>query len=676
MSATPQIAPLTPEQYRLAAAPVGPVLIRGGAGTGKSHTIAARIAILLQNGTPDRITCLTHSLGAPEYIQKKVSDFLQDESSSYSALSIITPQQWALDLLRYGGMQLFGRSADFTVWGRGEAQEFVAELLGVNRANQRNVYSEAQRILKWHWSTRASLHGEPTPPDNPEWPHVMKRYEEWKLRQNIIDKSDLTHLSILALAESSDFQQLFAWELCGHLLIDDLHDFSAAEYRMVTLLAGPERSVTVSANVDESVRTGEDADPQVVSRFMEDYPTAGQDRPSLHINIRSTEAIVDAVNRVTADPVMTYLMDGPQRSVRKNYTIRGTLVPMEPPQLLEFEGRTVDMCRYVLDRSRKLVEEGYALEDVACIYQDKSLLDHLRLLAVSQGVPYTVLGGEPRPRDRDVNRLIALLWCVVNPYDVASLRRAACVDLHQDHRLLDWNVSMRLAQTAADQHIDLIQSARRYGENPLIDAELRRDLESFVAAWPALNRLVDDPATRVVDICERALSLLEKALGTSYPLRSKAQIRMLLDRAKNWRDSLDLTQHHYNPREQLRIFLDNTNADIYADPLSSENEDPGVRERGITFSTVAASRGLEWPVVWAVGASDHILPGNIPIDDHRGMQESQRLFYVWSTRARNQMIYCHAIRSGPTGDAKPCRFLEPMGDLLRHQVVSSPEPRG
>ena len=674
MSTTPPITPLTPDQHRLAAAPIGPVLIRGGAGTGKSHTIAARIAIWLQNGTAGRITCLTHAPGAPDYILKKVHDFLE-EDSFYEGLFIGTPQQLALDLLRHRGMGVLGRSADFTVWGGGEAREFIAGLLGANRSNQRDVQTDARRVLRWHWSTRAAFHDDPIPPDKPEWPEVMQLYEERKSRQNVVDQADLTHLVSLAMERSPDFRQSFAWPLCGHLLIDDLQDFTPAEYSMVKLLTGPERSVTVAANPNESVRTGEGADPRVVSLFMLEHPAVGRDSPSLRMNVRSTEAIGDAVNRLTSDPVMGHLMDERQWFLRKKNTVGGVSVSMEPPELLVFEGRTVDMCRYVLDHTKELVGQGYALRDVACIYQDASLLDHLRLLALSREVPYTVLGSEPRPRDRDVNRLIALLWCVVNPYDIASLRRAVCVDPYQDHRLLDWGVSMRLAQTTADQHVDLVQSARRYGENPMIDAELRRDLEFFVGAWTALNRLADDPATHVVDICERAVSLLEEALGTRYPLRSKAQVRKLLDEAQDRSHSRDPALYRHDPRDQLRNCLDSVNPDIYADRLSTENDDPLAQNRGITFSTVAASRGLEWPVVWGVGTSDHILPGNIPIDDRGRMEEAQRLFYIWSTRARNRLIYCHAVRSGPTGDAKPCRFLESIGDLLMHQVVSSPEPR-
>ena len=53
------------------------------------------------------------------------------------------------------------------------------------------------------------------------------------------------------------------------------------------------------------------------------------------------------------------------------------------------------------------------------------------------------------------------------------------------------------------------------------------------------------------------------------------------------------------------------------------------------------------------------------------MNDAQRRFLVWSTRARDRLFYCYAILSGPTQDAKPSRFLAPMGNQLKYEVVPS-----
>ena len=202
----------------------------------------------------------------------------------------------------------------------------------------------------------------------------------------------------------------------------------------------------------------------------------------------------------------------------------------------------------------------------------------------------------------------------------------------------------------------------------------RPSLEFFVHAWDDLHQLIRDPSTHVDDLCWRAVALLERAQGPVQKLRSKAQMKELLQLAADgsFRDVELLSPHE--PRKELRTFLDGINPDIHADPLAAERNDPTAPDRGVTFSTVSASQGLQWPIVWAVGVSDHILPGPIPIHDARRMRDAQRLFYVWATRSEHMTIFCHAIRSSPTRDAKPCSFLEPIGDLLRHRLVPTPAP--
>ena len=229
---------------------------------------------------------------------------------------------------------------------------------------------------------------------------------------------------------------------------------------------------------------------------------------------------------------------------------------------------------------------------------------------------------------------------------------------------------------AGELGIDLVQAAGRYCRNPLIDGELRRDLEFFVEAWQNLDRMLGDPSSNGVDhICRRAVFLLEEAQGAAHPVRTKLQVQRLLDLAG--RESL-LSGPQQGPqeaREALRDFLDSIHPEINVDPLSAENNNPFGASRGLTLATVAASRGLEWRIVWAVGASDHILPGDVSPSDQRRMRTAQRLFYVWSTRARDVLIYCCSTRSGPERDARPTRFLEPVGDLITHEVVPPPAPR-
>ena len=669
----PPVTPLRPDQLEPAIAPVGPVLILGGAGSGLTHTIAARIAVWLKQGViPLDIACLTHSAGGGNDIRRRVREFLPDEDP-FLGIYTGTPQQLALYLLRLGGMESLGRSAGFTVWQRDEARALLAELLAANGRKPERVDAEAARLLDWRRLNPAGFPGEVTPPGSPDWPDLVAAYQAEKERQNVVDHGDLVTLVTLALERDRDFREETASSTSRHLLIDGLQDLAPAEYGMARLLTGPERSITVAANPNAVVCT--DADYRVLEAFGVDFPEAEKGAYLLKMNARSTSAIGEAVTRISHDPAMGHLFGEQHRHFRTNRRVGTTSMPMVPPKLLVFEGRPADMYRHIVDRTQEFVAQGYALEDIACIYQDASILDHLRLLAVSRGLPYTVLGSGPRAWDRDARRITGLLASLLNPHDVAAFRIAASPDPRLEPPWLDPTEAVRIAGMARDLGADLVQAAGRYCRNPLIDAGLRRGLEWFVDAWQNLDRMLGEPFTGVHDICRRAVFLLEEEQGPAHPLRSKFQVRQLLVLAGRAPVLSDAQPGPQEAREALREFLDTIHPEINADPLAAENTDPASPTRGLTLTTVAAAQGLEWPVVWAVGASDHILPGDVPATDQRRMRAAQHLFYVWSTRARDLLVYCHATRSGPERDARPTRFLGPVGGLITHEVVPPPNPR-
>ena len=676
MPPRPPVTPLHQDQVKAATAPVGPVLILGGAGSGMTHTIAARIAVWLKGGAdPLQIACLTHSAGGGGDIRRRVREFLPDEDP-FLGIYTGTPQQLALYLLRFGGMEVLGRSADFTVWQHDEAQAVIAELLAGKGRKRGRADSEAGRVLDWHRLNRARFAGEGAPPISADWPDLVAVYQEEKERQNVVDYGDLVTLVTLALERDRAFREGLAWSTCHHLLIDGLQDLAPAEYGMARLLTGPERSITAAANPNAFVRTGAGADYSVLKTFLADYfPEPGRGKYLLNLAHRSTAAIGGVVNRISRDPAMGHLIEEQNRYFRTNRRVGRTVLSEIPPALLVFEGQPADMYRYIVDRSEEFVAQGYALEDIACIYQDASILDHLRLLAVSRGLPYTVLGSGPRAWDRDARRITGLLASLLNPHDVAAFRIAASPDPRLEPPWLDPMAAVRVAGMARDLGADLVQAAGRYCRNPLIDAGLRRGLEWFVDAWQNLDRMLGEPFTGVHDICRRAVFLLEEEQGPAHPLRSKYQVQRLLVLAGREPVLSDPQPGPQEAREALREFLDTIHPEINADPLAAENTDPASPTRGLTLTTVAAAQGLEWPVVWAVGASDHILPGDVPATDQRRMRAAQHLFYVWSTRARDLLVYCHATRSGPERDARPTRFLEPVGGLITHEAVPPPNPR-
>ena len=93
---------------------------------------------------------------------------------------------------------------------------------------------------------------------------------------------------------------------------------------------------------------------------------------------------------------------------------------------------------------------------------------------------------------------------------------------------------------------------------------------------------------------------------------------------------------------------------------------------GVTLASVHAAKGLEWPVVFVVGASDGLLPISMAKTPAE-IEEERRLFYVALTRARDLLTvsWSAARTPGARGSRKASRFLD---GVLDHPDVPKTAP--
>ena len=646
----------------------------GVGGTGDGTPVV--IAVALKNGElPARIACITNGTGSARDIKRRVGAFLPGNISAHKFLSC-TARQLALGLLRVGGAEMLGLPPAFPVLQQDEVLELLCVLLGANRQNRRKIAAEATRVWAWHLRQRAGYPDELIPPEREGWLPTIARYEAEKQSHNAVDKSDVIPMAIQALESNSDFRHAAGRDRFKLLAVDDFQNMTPVEYRLLGLLTGPERLITIAVNSNEGLRLSEGTDNRLPGIFRLDHPKAQEF--TLKANLRATQVLGQATTRIVDFPGLDHLHKEDSVFMRFRMRVGDQSFPCADPVLKTFEGRPVDMYRHILDGSEKFVEQGYELKDIAVIFLDEPTLDEMRPLALSRGMRYSVLRDKRRARDRDVRSIVGLLRCLLNPKDFDAFRSASCINPHLEDQWLDCNVAGSTWEMANREGISLAQAARRQSENPLVGVDARQGLRFFADAQGDLNRMIRDPSTRVRDLCRRAVALVEDVQVGVHALREKAQVGKLVH-ISDLSDLVSIGRHQKQGQnrlmQELETLCDSLDGEMGADPLAAENGDPFVGDPGITFTSVEASQGLEWRIVWVVGASDHILPGGISPEYVAQMREAQRRFYVAVTRARDHLIFCHPIRSGPTQDAKPSRFLLPIGDMLRHEVIAPPEPR-
>ncbi|GIJ35100.1 UvrD-helicase domain-containing protein [Micromonospora sediminimaris] len=125
--------------------------------------------------------------------------------------------------------------------------------------------------------------------------------------------------------------------------------------------------------------------------------------------------------------------------------------------------------------------------------------------------------------------------------------------------------------------------------------------------------------------------------------------------------------------DDLEMFLSQLATGAEVDAL-----DP--RAEAVTLLTLHAAKGLEFPVVFLVGAEDGLLPLRWPgtTPDEAAVAEERRLFFVGLTRAQDRLYVSHAarrFRHGSERDCRPSPFLDVVDPGLFERLGDSEGPR-
>ena len=669
----PPIEPLDRRQRAAAEAPEGPVLILGGPGTGKSHALLARVAVLLERGkSPLSIACLSCSRQGAEDLRRRLAQCDETRESS-SQMFIGTFHGCALYSLRTSGAGVLGIPAHFTVRDRRQAVETLSELLSAN-PDLGIPPRRANRVLNWHWLDQARSRYDSVPPEASSWLEAVRLHTDEKSRQAVVDVDDLIPLAVRAMERDPQFRDSWRSMITKDILVDDFQEITEAQYEFLTLMTSTARSIAVAANPNEYAGLQPGSDPSLLERFRLDWREVN-DRDDLAareprrrrfhlltVNHRATGSLSQVADRMAGHQTMTGLHQDGQRPFR----IAGT-----PPTLVRFEGRLADMYLHVLQAARQMVEEeGSAWEDLACIYRNHETFDRMRTLVLAEGMPYTVLGGGRRERGGDAGAVIAMLTLLLNPYDANSFSAAAAIDPRPGRNRLDARAVRQVCRTAREQGINLAQAAETHIAEYEHGSRTRRDLLHVTSGWRELTAMLEKPETSPNDLCQRAMALLRSARQS----RSDQVVEPGMVELVVMSQTMPLYEDD-TPRDRLIRLLDDLNADPDHDPLALEKSDHFAADRGMTFSTIAASAGLQWKVVFVLDASDGVMPGHVNPDDEERRHAEQRLFYVASTRASDRLFYCSAVRSGESQSAVPSRFLDTIGDdLLQVESIPGPDP--
>jgi len=594
----------------------GPLLVIAGAGTGKTMTLAHRVAHLIIEGvSPERILLLTFTRRAAQEMTRRVDAIVRQALAGRSANAIpagILPwsgtfHSVANRLLRRFAANL-GLDPGFSVLDRSDAADVIDvtrhELALTKKSRRFPKKDTCLAIYSRCVNTRNSLADvlNESYPWCADWEselrELFRHYVARKQHCQVLDYDDLLLYWYHLVADEEFAGQIGAW--FDHVLVDEYQDTNIVQAEILRALKPEGQGVTVVGDDAQSIYSFRAADIENILGFPDQFmPTA--EVVTLEQNYRSTQEILDVANTLIA---------ASERQYRKNLFSEKNLGAK--PSYVTVEDSDAE-TEYVVETILSNRETGMQLMDQAVLFRGAHHSDRLELELVRRNIPYVKYGGLKFLEAAHVKDMLSVLKWAENPRNqVAAFRilkllpgmgpsnAARCYEqLEAGEFLFPALASFRPPAAAAGDWPGFCEMMKNLSGAEADDSGWQAQIAA-VRRWyqPHLERLYDGLDTREAD-----LEQLEQVSG-QYPTRERFLTELTLDPP-------------------------NAAGDLAGDPLLDEDY--------LVLSTVHSAKGQEWEAVFVLNVSDGNFPSEFATGKPAMIEEERRLLYVAMTRAKQSL---------------------------------------
>ena len=606
---------LNPEQRAAAAHGDGPLLIVAGAGTGKTKTLACRVAHLIETGVaPERILLLTFTRRAAGEMLRRAGRF--SDGAAAGRVWGGTFHAVANRLLRSHAPAL-GLPPSFTVVDQTDA----ADLMGLVR-NDLDLAATGRRFPKKETLTAIYSRSvnEARPLDE-----VLERYFPWcsddleamrtmfrafterKRAQYLLDYDDLL-LYWRALVGAPGLGESIG-DAFDHLLVDEYQDTNALQAEILRGMRRNNDNVTVVGDDAQAIYSFRSATARNILDFPDQFP--GTTTVMLEQNYRSTQPILEVSNAVMAQ-------------ARERFTKilwSGREDPLRPVLMTCLdESRQAELvCRAVLENR----ELGMRLMDQAVLFRAAWHSDMLELELARRNIPFVKYGGIKFLEAAHVKDVMSYLRVLENPADeLAWFRMLQTIEGIGPARARQLMSSVGVGEGADRSPLD-----RLIEEPPALKGS---GAEAIVELAGTLGECRDEGIGPGAEI-DRVRAFYDPLLSARYD-SAPARLRDL--------DQLAQIAATFKTRAQFIT-------DLTLDPPASTEDlagRPGLDEDYLILSTIHSAKGCEWASVHVIQAADGMIPSDMALSDDDGLEEERRLFYVALTRAKRDLRVYFPLR--------------------------------
>jgi len=645
----------------------GPLLTIAGAGSGKTTTLACRAAYLIQvrRISPRHLLLVTFSRKAADEMKQRLAEIPGVPLRSAQSVEARTFHSFCLQLLRRSGV----RSA---VLGDDGQQRITIKRLLRESGTSFDFEPESLLALLSSYKCRM-LTANDLPEASPaerEIKRVLLRYEQWKQNGGMIDFDDLLLLTYRMLNTEPDLLPALQ-ERFRYIMVDEFQDTNTVQYEIVRLIAGASRNLMVVGDDDQTIYSFNGASSEAILSFDQVYPDAQV--VALRVNYRSSAEIVGLGNAIIRGnkhrrqktltvPLSTSSGQQDQATSNSSTEVDAVIGAAGKPMFAR-PANAEEEAALITASIRKLIEPGgYSYGDIAVLYRSagsgRATIEHL----LQAGIPIEEHGD--------------LLSFYESPLIRPVMAHLKLALHHRDKQAIETMLPTLYVNRESAMKWIREKDAQQAKKWPLIHLTTLPSLQQFQKdAVLERLRLIKAAATQRPAAAIRRIrdAFFDKFAETN---RGGTPHKELM---KELLDELESSAGRFETVESFVAFAEDMAKRQAEAKGDGKTDRKGSDDAGrVQVMTIHRSKGLEFPAVFVIGASEGIMPHRSAIqpqqpkqtsspeeterEKEEALEEERRLMYVAVTRARERLyVSSPAFYHGQKADLS--RFLAEAGGV-------------
>jgi len=594
------------EQRRAVELINGPVVIKAGPGTGKTKTLVAKISYLLHSGVhPEAILALTFTKKAAKEIASRIKI---SESSSKKHLNVYTFHSFAYELLRQENDNVNIINNDQKRKILLGLQESAPDIKNISLRELELIISRAKNI-----ETR-----------NEKIQQLVDTYQRLIEAEGFIDFDDLLLKLINSLSDNATKLQQIQ-DKYRYVLVDEFQDTNFIQYKLIRMLTGKYRNITVIGDPLQSIYTFRGADSTIFDQFFNDYQEV--EVVEFTVNYRSRKSILKTSTRLFPDSRELHSFKEGHPGVvalietLDSYTEAAWIINKVEEKV---GGSDLNKASDMAGNQ----DESARFKDFAILYRVHGINHVIEQKLRESGIPYQKVGAESMYDKKEINFIITLLkyyhsredkdLLLVLSHPYLKLSRAVLGKIQRFYKN-EGNLREMLLTIISQKNLTKSQIGK---------------LRTIINNIEQIDSVIKESnVSAVVSFIVEKFNILE-----SGNEQTELEIREFINNLGRFEDG----------PASLDAFLDYL-TEIEAQDYYDDKVDK------ISLMSIHAAKGLEFKYVFIIGLEEGIIPYQKSIEENN-IEEEKRLLYVGMTRAEDGLYLLYTQERWKEGYIKASSF--------------------